>query len=318
MKRCPSLQVLCPGTMCSPCWMLSSYTFMCITSVVLLRSTVTSVPSFLLQVPILSEAWSAHHSLLPGRRRQEYAAAFPIRSRPSSKERWLHTDLQAMAWKKRSELSLWWRSIPSTAARGGNEQSCVWTGPGERERASRNATITLPALTHDGQGRRLAQLTLHGLDHLQVAAVQVASVDGAIARADPVQLALWVVNGQAWKAMDYQCPGGTQGPSPSGRWDGTGRVDGVMEKTGTRRQGDPAQTSCQPSGEPGLPEWRLEAFRASKDTTRQGGTRGTGGIHTNRPFLVGEEKSAVAAVHVGHADVVSVCPVQLPAPVRGH
>lgn len=52
----------------SPCWMLSSYTFMCITNVVLLRSTVTSVPSFLLQVPILSEAWSAHHSLSPGRK----------------------------------------------------------------------------------------------------------------------------------------------------------------------------------------------------------------------------------------------------------
>lgn len=63
--------------------MLSSYTFMCITNVVLLRSTVTSVPSFLLQVPILSEAWSAHHSLSPVRIRQEHVAAFPIPSCPS-------------------------------------------------------------------------------------------------------------------------------------------------------------------------------------------------------------------------------------------
>lgn len=53
--------------------MLSSYTFMCITNVVLLRSTVTSVPSFLLQMPILSEAWSAHHSLSPVREKKAEA-----------------------------------------------------------------------------------------------------------------------------------------------------------------------------------------------------------------------------------------------------
>lgn len=186
------------------------------------------------------------------------------------------------------------------------------------ERALRTAPATPPALTHDGQGGGLAQLTLHGLDHLQVAAVQVAPVDGAVARADPVQFALRVVNGQAWKATDRQRPGVTQGLSPSAGRDGTGRANRVMERTGTRGQGDPAQTSCQPCGLPGLPGLRPKAFRARKGSV--GGVvlaRGGGSVRTNRPFLVGEEERAVAAVHVGHADVVPVCPVQLPAPVRG-
>lgn len=43
-------------------------------------------------------------------------------------EQWLHTDLHAMARKKGSELSLWWRSIPSIAARGHNEQSVFGQG----------------------------------------------------------------------------------------------------------------------------------------------------------------------------------------------
>jgi len=45
---------------------------------------------------------------------------------------------------------------------------------------------------------------------------------------------------------------------------------------------------------------------------------GAQGIRTNRSLLVGKEQSAVAAIHVGHADVVPVCPVELPAPGRGH
>lgn len=33
---------------------------------------------------------------------------------------------------------------------------------------------------------------------------------------------------------------------------------------------------------------------------------------TDRPFLVAEEEAAVCAVGVGHADVIPICPVQLP------
>lgn len=51
---------------CIPSWMLSSYTFMCITNVVLFRSTTDPEPSALLHVPIFSDTWSAHHSLSPG------------------------------------------------------------------------------------------------------------------------------------------------------------------------------------------------------------------------------------------------------------
>lgn len=84
-----------------------------------------------------------------------------------------------------------WQHSPSppTPAEVGRR---VWEGPGDREGCS-----PLAALTHDGQGSGLAQLAPRGLDHLQVAAIQVTPVDGAIARADPVQFALWVVNGQA-------------------------------------------------------------------------------------------------------------------------
>lgn len=53
-------------THCLPSWMLSSYTFMCITNVVLFLSTTDPEPSALLHVPIFSDTWSAHHSLSPG------------------------------------------------------------------------------------------------------------------------------------------------------------------------------------------------------------------------------------------------------------
>lgn len=42
-------------THCLPSWMFSSYTFMCITSVVLFLSTTDPEPSALLHVPIFSD-----------------------------------------------------------------------------------------------------------------------------------------------------------------------------------------------------------------------------------------------------------------------
>ena len=64
----------------------------------------------------------------------------------------------------------------------------------------RSEALCRPAgLTHDGQGGAPGQLLLHGLQHLQPAAVQVAPVDGSVGGADPVQLAGGVVERQAWQ-----------------------------------------------------------------------------------------------------------------------
>lgn len=53
-------------------------------------------------------------------------------------------------------------------------------------------------LTHHRQSRASAHLLLHGLQHLQPAAVQAAPVDGAVGGADPVQPVGRVVQGKTW------------------------------------------------------------------------------------------------------------------------
>lgn len=52
--------------------------------------------------------------------------------------------------------------------------------------------------THDSQSSSLAQLAFDTLKHLQPRAIQLAAVDGAVSRADPVKLLGVKVNGETW------------------------------------------------------------------------------------------------------------------------
>lgn len=96
------------------------------------------------------------------------------------------------------------------------------------------------SLTHDGQRCGLAQLVPHGVDDLEVTAVQVAAVDGVVPGADPVEFAFREVNSQAWKRgvapSESLTPGlGSQGltiPLPPPRMCFVGTVVRISTKMG--------------------------------------------------------------------------------------
>lgn len=175
---------------CIPSWMLSSYTFMCITNVVLFRSTTDPEPSALLHVPIFSDTWSAHHSLSPGAtERSKTLEKGPLLSP-------LAEVIRLVGWEAAHGIRP--RPIQLYLA------------------CSDSIPPPTRALTHDGQGSGLAQLAPHGVDDLQFTAIQIATVDRVVPRTDPVEFALREVDGQAWKKT-----GGSESWSPGPCGSGT-------------------------------------------------------------------------------------------------
>ena len=54
-------------------------------------------------------------------------------------------------------------------------------------------------LTHDGQCGGFVQFALNAVQDFQFGTVHLTAIDGAVPRADPVQLLLFKVNRQPWK-----------------------------------------------------------------------------------------------------------------------